>query len=801
LVVVDALGERRYTARDFPLSIGGAGSTIVLAGLPEEIVAYLGWHESDLFVQPASVHPLSQNGAPLTSSNWLRAGDVVEIGAARIRAVDRGGSLTLEVDDGSSGNITAPPIAEHTIKSAEELAESERIEAVRFRAAQAGQLGTRKSVPVGRWVAAAAGLVLAVAAWFIFTARAVSITTEPEQAKVRLSGMLPALKWEHRFLAQPGDYRLQVDEPGYRANVQQIKVGDLSNQTVSVTLEKLPGHVKVDVPAAATIIVDAGKPANVPAEIELAAGEHKVSIASDRYLDFAGTLAVTGGGAHQVFRPQLVPKWAMVTINSEPSGAEIVVDGQSRGKTPAAIEVMAGRHPLELRHESFKPWTTDIQVKANEPLDLGSVKLGVPDGELTVRSDPSGAGVTVSGVYRGVTPLTVTVRPDVGQPIAVAKAGYETSTREIALKASERRALEVALTGIYGELTLHVQPADAQLFVDGQARGTAQQQSLKLLATAHEIELKKSGYASYKTTVTPRPGIAQVVETELVTQEQAHMQAYANLIHSKGGPTLKLMPRGEFTMGSARREPGRRANEVQRTVQLQRPFYVGVYTVTNAEYHRFKPDHHSGFAGNSTLELETQPVVSITWDQAVEYCNWLSQQDGLQPAYVQKDGKWAAATPMTTGYRLPTDAEWEFVARYTGPGGSLLRYPWGDSLPVAPRSGNYADVSARVVLEDIVPNYDDGFTVTAPVGKFPPNKLGIYDMGGNVSEWAHDYYTVGAEATKPLVDPMGPTDGTQHVIRGSSWRDASATDLRLSARDFGERSRNDVGLRVVRYAE
>ena len=160
-----------------------------------------------------------------------------------------------------------------------------------------------------------------------------------------------------------------------------------------------------------------------------------------------------------------------------------------------------------------------------------------------------------------------------------------------------------------------------------------------------------------------------------------------------------------------------------------------------------------------------------------------------------------AAVPMTTGYRLPTEAEWAWAARY-GAGEKPLKYPWGDALPVAAKSGNYGDASASGLLPGALPDYNDGFPATAPADSFQPNARGLQNLGGNVAEWVHDLYAIrmGGAATVER-DPLGPAEGEFHVIRGSSWMHSTVTELRLTFRDYGKEKRPDVGFRIARYAE
>jgi len=178
--------------------------------------------------------------------------------------------------------------------------------------------------------------------------------------------------------------------------------------------------------------------------------------------------------------------------------------------------------------------------------------------------------------------------------------------------------------------------------------------------------------------------------------------------------------------------------------------------------------------------------------------NWLSIKDGLQPVYEERQGAWAAVRPVRNGYRLPTEAEWEWAARFAGQESGFL-YPWGAQLPPPDRSGNYADVTAAKILPTTLVTYTDCHPVSAPSGTFAAIAFGIHDLGGNVAEWVQDFYAIDAvDATERADDPLGPDVGRFHGVRGASWRSATVTDLRVAARNYAADARDDLGFRVAR---
>ena len=173
-------------------------------------------------------------------------------------------------------------------------------------------------------------------------------------------------------------------------------------------------------------------------------------------------------------------------------------------------------------------------------------------------------------------------------------------------------------------------------------------------------------------------------------------------------------------------------------VSISTPFYVGIYQVTNAQYEEYQSNHSKLRGKLGFSEDDDEAVVFVDWYEATRFCEWLSEKEGLP-------------------YRLPTEAEWEYVCR----AGTSTHYHTGDTLPEEFHKNVgeswYPDVGRSGGAEEVVPLH---------VGKTPPNDWGVYDMHGNVEEWCQDWY--GPYESDPQVDPRGRESGLYRVTRGGS---------------------------------
>jgi len=254
---------------------------------------------------------------------------------------------------------------------------------------------------------------------------------------------------------------------------------------------------------------------------------------------------------------------------------------------------------------------------------------------------------------------------------------------------------------------------------------------------------------------------------------------------------MRSLPGGTFTMGSPESEAWRKPDEGPRTLVTLRPFLISDHETTFDEFDAFCRDAKRPLPSDSGWGRGSRPAINVTWWDAVEYCNWLSAKEGLEPAYaVAWDGKIPSVSldPFKTGYRLPTEAEWEYACR----AGSQEAFSSGSSLSSeeANFDGDYPYGGAPTgpVLKK-----------TAPVMSYKPNALGLYDMHGNGWEGCWDYF--GAYPGGSVSDPLGAAFDVRRACRGGAWI-SGANSLRSAKRNSYQPvfSSTALGFRVARSA-
>jgi len=651
--------------------------------------------------------------------------------------------------------------------------------------------------------------LLCASAWFVFTSRQVVVRVEPTPERMDIIGGLITPKIGDYHLMQPGKYIIEAEKECFQPLQEKFAVAKDRRQNFKFSMTRLPGILSIEayrfghptaLVADALIEIEGRQQGRTPLSgLQVEPGRRMITVRAENYQVLNTEIEVAGCGERQQFNLALVPGWADITLQSLPAQAAVSVDGKVVGKTPLTFRLLEGDHELLVRADRFKPWRTRLAVVANQPQELGIIQLQPADGKLAVRTQPAGANVMIGNTFAGQTPLSLTLPAEKPHLLQVSKAGYKKAKRTVKLLSEESKTLSITLKPEMGVIDFVVQPADADLFINGKPAGRVPA-TLRLVAVEHQLEIRRQGYRPYQTRITPRPGFKQEISVAL-TKLSSGPQITAGIIKAANGYVLKLVQPGPFSMGSSRREQGRRSNETLRKIKLQRPFFMGIREVTNKEVRQFLKTHNSGAFKGQSLNPDPLPAVDITWEQAALFCNWLSVKDSLRPVYVRKGGRMTAVEPVGNGYRLPTEAEWEYCARFNG-SRAALKYPWGTGYPPSTGAGNFADASAKDIMANYLASYNDRYAVSAPPSKYKPNALGLFDMGGNVSEWCHDYYSIYPyKAGKLYVDPMGPQEGAYHVIKGASWMQSGISELRLAYRDYSDTKRPDLGFRIARYVK
>ncbi len=547
--------------------------------------------------------------------------------------------------------------------------------------------------------------------------------------------------------------------------------------------------------------------------------------------------------------PRVLLGSASLNLTSEPDAARVLLDGEPVGRTPLPDQrVRPGRTVVRMEHRFHDPVARSVSPGRGEVVDV-FVEFPAATGSLEIVTNPRGGIVVVDGErLEGVAPFLLSPHPTGSFEVAASIHGREVKTQTVevlprqntevsfelervpmseihiarsprdldleidgkpyepgmtlpigaySLRAQRpgyaplektveftrgRNDQSVRLVRLQGSLSLAVSPADAKVEVSypdaGDRRTVRYTENMSIPTGPVTIRATAIGHRSYerRLTMEAKP-LSHAIRLEKYVVEPG--RRFRDGLSSGGeGPLLVVIGTGTFRMGSDEGPPDERP---VRRVEVSQPFAIGVFETTLGEFERFRSATGKAPAQvpqwMDALPLEERvrlPVTRVSWRDARDYVGWLSKE-------------------TEHGYRLPSEAEWEYVARAgsTGP-----YYFDGDATALCSHA-NVADVTyGETYPKPGVATCSDSTLRLAVVGRFTANGFGVHDLLGNVEEWVadcwHDDYRLA-----PNTQRARGGDCADRVTRGGAW-DSTPEEATVSYRSFTNRGSSTRGIRVVR---
>jgi formylglycine-generating enzyme required for sulfatase activity len=589
----------------------------------------------------------------------------------------------------------------------------------------------------------------------------------------------------YSFLASPS---FVVNSKGYEEVFGNI-AEDEKGKFVKVTMKELPGKLKINVNKENDNtrwfingeFVSEGK----KFEQSLYSGEYEIEIDNPYYQKKKIKTKVVRGEENKI-NESLEEINGFIELNSDPKDSEIIINGQKIGNTPTIFKNKGGIYKIEIKKKNYNTVIDDVSITNKNKVSKRNYIMDLVEASLKVNVEPSNGVLNINGVVYSSGDL-LNLKSNKDYNISYSKSGFKTQFRKVRLEPNEARVEKINLQKEFGLVEVVANP-EAEVWLDNKLIGNTPK-VLELQTVEHEIEIKKKNFRSVKNKVLPEFSKRKVLNISLIEEKKARLLEAPSEYQNSAGIKLKLFnPEMDMLLlGAERHEKGQRANEITRKVLLEKPFYVSYHEISNKQFSMF----------NSSKQNDNFPVNNISWFEAATFCNWLSKKENLEEFYIFKKNKLIDFNSSSNGYRLLTEAEWEWLSRKANKKERTI-FSWGDSFEIPENYLNIADESTRGTQRNFVKNYNDGSENVSEIGSYDKEISGLYDLSGNLSEWVHDYYTINF-SENILKDPMGSKRGSSHVIKGANFSSGTLTKIRSSYRENGINGNDMIGFRIARY--
>ncbi|MFU8848041.1 MAG: SUMF1/EgtB/PvdO family nonheme iron enzyme [Opitutales bacterium] len=627
------------------------------------------------------------------------------------------------------------------------------------------------------------------------------VEVRPPVAKIEFSGSERSFVTNNGRLELkviPGEYKLRVSAPQHVDIFKTVTILErMRDGPQRIAFDLLPAWTNLKIrtePGASVSAVNelgeetglglADDEGNLVLQKTLLAGTYQVVVKKEGFESIVMEDQKLEAGEVADLEIALSPLTSSLTIHTAPPGARIFIDDIEVGRSPMTLDQVKASeaYRIEAQLENYRAKARQIELAPGQDMLVNLGELTPKSAALEVAASFErlsgqdakallGETEVVLGELRypyGATALKML--PEGDYAIHLEHPLYLSAVQELSLRDGDRVQLSFVLTprpgqvrlilpeGVKPEIRLNDQKIDWQgglLPIPANQIAQLELRVRDYLTMRSNLQLKPNQVFDWNVRLVPIPG-----------PEPGQDWTVPYL-----GFQLAWIPPGAFTMGSPIQEQGRLPNEGEQTeVHLTQGFWAGVHEVTQAEFRGIMDRTPSEFTG------ARHPADRVTWVEAQAFCRALT---AIEEA--------AGRLPEGYVYRLPTEAEWEYAAR----AGTTTPFHFGEQADTT--YGNFRGAYPREL--DAATRATRAYG-TEPVGTYPPNAFGLYDVHGNVSEWTLDAYN-GRLPGGQLTDPKPRSGGERYTLRGGSWED-SAVRVRSAARSNAGMSIqiNTIGFRI-----